>query len=44
VLPNVTDLSELVLTLTATDPALNSEYRLCYKNRKKPQQLRQMNT
>ena len=43
VLPNVTDLSELVLTLTATDPALNSEYRLCYKNRKKPQQLRQMN-
>ena len=43
VLPAATDLSEMKLILTADDPALNSEYTLCFKNKYKKQLARQMN-
>lgn len=43
VLPDTTDLAELKLVLTAKDPGLSSEYILCYKNKKKPVALKQMN-
>ena len=44
VLPDVEHLSELVLTVTASDSDFNSKYRLCYLNPEKPKNIRQMNT
>ena len=43
VLPGATDLSEMTLALTASDPSLNSEYKLCFKNKKKKVAFKQMN-
>ena len=43
VLPKATDLSEMKLILSADNPALNSEYTLCFKNKYKKQLARQMN-